>query len=91
MMILHTVNKSPFSNSAYHSCLRLAAPEDVILLLEDGVYGALTDMPAGQICALKNDVQARGLLEKIPEKVVLVGYSEFVQMACEASAVQSWY
>ena len=38
--MLHTINKSPFQNSALENCLRLARDGDVILLLEDGVYAA---------------------------------------------------
>src|SRR3972149_149173 len=38
--MLHTVNKSPFQNSALENCLRVAQKGDVILLLEEGVYAA---------------------------------------------------
>ncbi len=38
--MLHTVNKSPFQNSALENCLRLVRDGDVILLLEDGVYAS---------------------------------------------------
>ena len=39
-MILHTVNKSP-QNPALKTCLRVAAKDSAILLIEDGVYAAL--------------------------------------------------
>jgi len=39
---LHTVNKSPFSSTALASCLAHATPDAAIILIEDGVYGALT-------------------------------------------------
>ena len=40
MMILHTLSASPHSN-VYQDCLRIAAEDDAILLLGDGVYGAI--------------------------------------------------
>ena len=39
--MLHIVNKSPFTTTSLESCLRVAKPGATILLIEDGVYGAL--------------------------------------------------
>ena len=39
--MLHTVNKSPFEKNSLETCLRLAEDNSSILLIEDGVYGAL--------------------------------------------------
>jgi tRNA 2-thiouridine synthesizing protein B len=39
--MLHTVNKSPFEKNSLETCLRLADSNSSILLIEDGVYGAL--------------------------------------------------
>ena len=41
MATLHTVSRSPFRDVALESCLRVALPGSAVLLLEDGVYGAL--------------------------------------------------
>jgi len=41
MSTLHTVNKSPFDRSSLETCLRLAGKGNAVLLLEDGVYGAM--------------------------------------------------
>ena len=38
---LHTVNKSPYSSTALASCLAHLTGDAAILLIEDGVYGAL--------------------------------------------------
>lgn len=43
---LHTVNKSAFSSDALASCLRVARSGDAVLLLEDGVYNAVSS-PVG--------------------------------------------
>lgn len=90
-MILHTVNKSPFGSDAYQSCCRTLASGDPLLLLEDGVYAVLGELPQNPLYALQGDLQARGLMDKVPPQVTVVDYPEFVQLACEASAVQSWY
>ena len=39
--MLHTVNKSPFERDALGSCLRHAKKGSEVLLIEDGVYGAI--------------------------------------------------
>lgn len=40
-MLLHTVNKSPFERNALESCLQHAKKGSSVLLIEDGVYGAI--------------------------------------------------
>jgi len=98
--MLHTVNKSPFERNSLESCLRMAKSGNAILLIEDGVYGDLkgsvmTDQIAAamknvDIYALKPDVDARGISEKVMDGVKLVGYDGFVDLASEYKSVQSW-
>ena len=98
--MLHTVNKSPFERNSLESCLRMAKSGNAILLIEDGVYGALknsvlaeqivTAMANVDVYALKPDVDARGISEKIMDGVKLVGYDGFVDLAAEYESVQSW-
>lgn len=101
-MILHTVNKSPFQQTVLASCLRLIAPGDALLLIEDGVYGALPGHPQesnlGQLAqrnirvyALENDVLARALTARLLSTVSLVTFDEFVSMSVAADKVHSWY
>ena len=40
-MLLHTVNKSPFTDNSLQSCIRCCQAGQAILLIEDGVYGAV--------------------------------------------------
>jgi tRNA 2-thiouridine synthesizing protein B len=102
MSTLHTINKSPFSHATLASCLQVCGKEDGILLLEDGVFGALTNSPCAEeliaiietgvkVYALKGDVNARGLQEKIPTSIQLTDYNGFVQLSIEHKCVQSWY
>ena len=54
MIMLHTVNKSPFEKDSLETCLRLAGQGSDILLIEDGVYAALagTRIEASIVAAL---------------------------------------
>jgi len=98
--MLHTVNKSPFEHRALETCLRFARPGSTVLLIEDGVYAAARDtavakalqeaLPRVQVCALKPDVEARGMQNRVMDGVRLVDYGGFVDLVVEHDAVQSW-
>jgi len=98
-MILHTVNKSPYSDQSLLSCLSLASHEDTVLLIEDGVYGALRDGECADLVATANprivalapDLEARGLLDKLLPSVVAVGYAGFVELTASHKKVVSWF
>ena len=98
-MLLHTVSQSPDAGPALASCLRTARPGSHILLIEDGVYAgrqlsktstALTRSGCS-VYALRVDVEARGLTNKMATGVGLVEYADFVELAATCHAVQSWY
>jgi tRNA 2-thiouridine synthesizing protein B len=102
MSTLHTINKSPFSHATLASCLQVCGKQDGILLLEDGVFGALISSPCAEellamiqaglkVYALSGDVNARGLQEKIRTGIQLTDYNGFVQLSVEHKCVQSWY
>jgi len=95
--MLHTVNKSPHGHSALAECLRVCAADDVVVLIEDGVYAAIAGnsrLPgpdAPKLYALSADVAARGLAPHLAEGVALLDYAGFVQLCCEHPVIQSWY
>jgi len=98
--MLHTVNKSPFERSALDDCLRHAQPGSTILLIEDGVYAALQGTAHSarveqaakglRILALRADVEARGLQNKLLAGIALVDYDGFVDLVVENSPVMAW-
>ena len=100
MSILHTVNKSPFEKPALSSCLQHALPGSVVLLLEDGVYGARAgSAPADQlknardvrVCALGPDLAARGISpDVLASGVEVLDYEGFVDLAVECDKVKAW-
>jgi tRNA 2-thiouridine synthesizing protein B len=98
--MLHTVNKSPFDNKTLETCLKFAKQGSAILLIEDGVYAAARDTAVAKqvqdalkrvtIYALKPDVEARGMQNRVMDGVRLVDYGGFVDLVTENNAVQSW-
>ena len=96
--MLHTINKSPFQNSALENCLRLAREGDVILLLEDGVYAAAVGTVKSSLIekavkrhavyAIEADLKARGL-DKLVKEVRIAGYGDFVDLV-EKHPVHAW-
>jgi len=98
--MLHTVNKSPFQTNSLERCLDFAKDGGVILLIEDGVYGAMKGsqwtskveeaMGSAPVYALSPDVNARGIQDQVIDGVKLVDYAGFVDLVAEHSVVQSW-
>lgn len=101
MSILHTVNKSPFDRNSLEACIRLAAKGGSVLLIEDGVYGAMkgtskSDMVTNAMkdltfYVLGPDLKARGVDEgKLIDGVKVVDYSGFVNLTVENDKAQAW-
>jgi tRNA 2-thiouridine synthesizing protein B len=72
-------------------------PDDVLLLIEDGVQGALPQLVRyyaeieGRLFALREDLEARGLLGRCAESVQVVDVDGFVTLTEEAERTVSWY
>lgn len=97
--MLHTVNKSPFQNMALENCLRFTQSGDIILLIEDGVYGAASETVKStlvesalakkiKVFALGADLKARALGNTI-QGVEITDYAGFVDLV-EANKIHSW-
>lgn len=100
MSLLHTINKSPFEKNAFESCLKHALDGHDILLIEDGVYAATKGskfsdllkqaMETKRVYALKPDVDARGMQDRVLDGVELVDYAGFVDLVEKNDKVQAW-
>ena len=99
--MLHTVNKSPFESSSLSSCFSLAREGADVLLIEDGVYGALSGSAHApwvvealgevRVYALEPDLKARGLSkDRLIPGIEVVGYDGFVELACANDNIQNW-
>jgi tRNA 2-thiouridine synthesizing protein B len=87
MPTLHIINKA----SALSACLSIAAVEDALLLIEDGVYAA-TKSGASQrpLYALEADVNARGIAALLGPSVRVVNDTDFVRLAVNHQPIVSW-
>ena len=100
MSELHTVNKSPYEKNSFDSCVGYATEGSAVLLIEDGVYAAMSggateakvkSAQGVKFYALGPDMKARGLSEdRVIEGVEIVDYAGFVDLAAEHSKVVSW-
>lgn len=96
MSTLHTIAKSPDSN-LLESCARLLSDNDVLLFIEDGViYASRIDLLASlsdkqKLFALREDVNARGLQNKIASNVEVISMRKFVQLCCDHKKIVNWF
>jgi tRNA 2-thiouridine synthesizing protein B len=101
MSQLHTVNKSPLDRNALESAIKHATKGNSILMIEDGVYGAMQGTQKSEVVSnamgdisfyvLGPDLKARGIDEgRVINGVKVVDYSGFVALVAEHDATQSW-
>lgn len=99
--MLHLINKSPMDRNSLDSCLRLAKSGSSVLLLEDGVYAALSKAASAAAVSdrmddltfyvLGPDVSARGLDDKpLIDGITSVDYEGFVDLVVGHETAQSW-
>lgn len=95
--MLHTLMHSPYY-SDLNSLLLLLTADDDLLLLQDGVLGALEDSSAlnrlltspATLWVLMEDVTARGLVGQISAKVRPVDYTGFVTLTEKHQQQMTW-
>ncbi len=101
MSQLHTVNKSPLERNALESAITHAVKGNALLMIEDGVYGAMqgTHKSAMVSDAMSDisfyvmgpDLKARGIDEaRIIKGIKIVDYNGFVALVAEHDVTQSW-
>ncbi|NOX92779.1 MAG: sulfurtransferase complex subunit TusB [Gammaproteobacteria bacterium] len=101
MSQLHTVNKSPLERNALESAITHAVKGNALLMIEDGVYGAMQGTHKSAMVSeamsdisfyvMGPDLKARGIDEtRIIEGIKIVDYSGFVALVAEHDTTQSW-
>ncbi len=102
MSTLHTVNRSPFEHGALDACLARVRPGSAVLLIEDGVFGALDGSRfAARLEALAADgvepfvlgpdLAARGVEPaRLAPCIGVVDYAGFVELACRFARTVAW-
>jgi len=97
-MTLHTINKQ--TSDCVSHCLNALAENDTVLLIEDGVYAAMTgcsaaehwqQLPDGVTClALADELAAGGIRGQIAATVQPASWEEFVALCTRHDKVISW-
>ncbi len=97
--MLHIVNKSPLERNALAACLRIATG-GTVLLIEDAVYAAVRGtateaavraaLPRLTIVALKPDLDARAVADRVIDGIDTVDYEGFVDLVANHPNCQSW-
>jgi len=97
MSMLHLVNKSPYENGNLKTASSIMNDGDVLLLIEDGVYGAVKNGKASAmldgraVSVLGPDMAARGISEdKLADGIDVIDYAGFVDLVEASDKVQSW-
>ncbi len=97
MSMLHLVNKSPYESGNLNTASSIMNSGDALLLIEDGVYGAVKNGKASamleghKVSVLGPDLAARGISEdKLADGVDVIDYAGFVDMVEQNDKVQSW-
>lgn len=94
-MILHTLSATP-SCASFTDCLNTCSADDTILLLGDGVYGALTGSTAYNslkkspaiVLVLDSDARGRGV---IPQGFKLIDMDGFVALTESYPRQLAWF
>jgi len=84
-MILHTINKP----SALSLCEHLIRDEDLVVLIEEGVYLAGRKLP-GQVSVIGSDMTARGVGDMAKE-IERIDYADFVALCASADKICNWF
>ena len=96
-MTLHTLNKQ--TKGLVQLCVSALTAADSLLLYEDGVYAALADgneqyfaklPPEIKLYALTEDLEARGITDKISATFSRISYRDFVSLSLTCSKVVNW-
>ncbi|PHM71201.1 sulfurtransferase complex subunit TusB [Xenorhabdus sp. KJ12.1] len=95
--MLYTVRCSPYQND-FNAILGLITDADDVLMLQNGVLLGVNDNPylaelihtGAGIYALQEDLDARGLTERVSEHVKMVNYNGFVSLTVKHQQSLSW-
>lgn len=90
MSTLHIVSCAPSAHVTLEALQRACSPQDGILLTGDGVYLGLQHPNLPVLHALRNDVEARGLLAQWPTDIPLVDHAGYVDLCIRFAKSLNW-
>jgi tRNA 2-thiouridine synthesizing protein B len=99
MSTLHLVNRPWPATDALARCIAHCRAGDNIVLIEDGVLGAVAETwaqlaPAGNtvtLYAIIDDVTARGISDYLAPACNVIDYDAFVALAVAHTPVVTWF
>lgn len=85
--MLYTLSHSP-NQCDLPALLRLVTESDALLLMQDGVLAGLSDCAYLKLLfsvplslyALRDDLEARGLMNYFSNRITVIKYSQFVEL-----------
>ena len=87
MTALHLI----FNEAGARDCIAVAHADDGFVLLQDGVYAALTTAAGGRVIhVVADDVTARGIDARLNERVRRIDYDELVRLVESHQPIVSW-
>ncbi len=95
--MLYTLSRSP-NHCDLSALLRLMSDDDALLLLQDGVLAGLKNSTHLQLLcaapislyALQDDLEARGLVNYFPDKIIIIKYYNFVKLTEKHYCQMAW-
>ena len=88
--MLYTLSRSP-TQCDLPALLRLTAPGDDLLLLQDGVLAGLAgSVHLELLLNAPNDLDARGVSGHFSHKITVVGYNHFVELTEKHRSQMAW-
>ncbi|WP_043526107.1 sulfurtransferase complex subunit TusB [Litchfieldella xinjiangensis] len=96
-MVLHILNRSPSMSRVFQQALDAMGTDDRLLLIEDGVQGALPQLipylepVLGRLFVLKEDLVSRALEGHCDARAIVVDVDGFVSLTEEADKTVSWF
>lgn len=95
--MLFTLARSP-QHCDFPLLIKLVAPEDALLLMQDGVLAALEGSQACELLfqhvqsvyVLGEDLAARGLVGQISHNITLIDYTGFVALTEKHAQQTAW-
>ncbi|MBD1227414.1 MULTISPECIES: sulfurtransferase complex subunit TusB [Xenorhabdus] len=95
--MLYTVSRSPYHDD-FNAMLGLVSDTDDVLLMQNGVLLGINDnrylaelfRTGAGIYVLKEDLNARGLIEQISDRVRVIDYNGFVSLTVKHQQNFAW-
>lgn len=98
--MLHIIQKSDFDSQSLNSCLNALSPQDALLLIENGIFSALSDTTSAnalsnlakdqKVFVLAPHAAERGVLERLMADIQLVNFEGFVDLVVQHDLVLRW-